>query len=107
MHLFSSTATFLLSSPFALSITSIAAQAFHNGTEIGSIAYEYPFDIGKGVTESPRLPVEWGLDGLGMVREALGGSLKLDALAEVDVKIGEWGEHLWYEGHGIGAKVKL
>jgi hypothetical protein len=107
MHILSSTATFMLSSPFGLSITSIAAHAFHNGTEIGTISYEYPFNIDKGLTETPRLPVEWGLDGLGTVREALGGSLKLDARAEVDVKIGAWGEHLWYEGHGIGAKIKL
>jgi hypothetical protein len=107
MHIFSSTASFLLSSPFALSITSIEASALHNGTEIGSINYEYPFDLAKGITESPRLPVEWALDGLGTVREALGGSLKLDAMANVSVKIGSWAERVWYEGHGIGAKIKL
>ena len=107
MHIFSSTATFLLRSPFALSITSIDASAFHNGSEIGSINYEYPFDINEGVTETPRLPVEWALDGLGTVREALGGSLKLDARANVSVKIGQWSERVWYERHGIGAKIKL
>jgi hypothetical protein len=107
MHIFSSTAQFLLSSPFSLSITAIAAHAFHNGSEIGTINYVYPFDIPKGITETPRLPVEWALDGLGTVREALGGTLKLDARAEVDVKIGQWSEHVWYEGHGIGAKIKI
>ena len=107
MHILSSTASFLLSSPFALSITNIAASAFHNGSEIGTIDYPYPFDLKQGVTETPRLPVVWALDGLGTVREALGGSLKVDALANVSVKIGEWSEHVWYRGHGIGAKIKL
>ncbi len=107
MHILSSTAAFLLSSPFALSITNIAASAFHNGTEIGTIDYPYPFDLEEGVTETPRLPVVWALDGLGTVREALGGSLKVDALANVSVRVGEWSERVWYQGHGIGARIKL
>lgn len=107
MHLFSSSATFLLSSPVALTITSIAASALHNGTEIGTIDYEYPFEVEKGTSETPKLPVQWSLDNLQTVRDALGGTLKLDARAEVGVKIGDWQEDIWYEGHGIGAKIRL
>ena len=106
MHIISSMAVFLLSSPFALSITSINATASHNGTEIGTIEYPYPFDVQAGETESPRLPVAWGLDG-GTARDALGGTLKLDAVADVGVKIGAWQELVRYEGHGIGAKIRL
>ena len=106
MHIISSTAVFLLSSPFALSITSIKALASHNGTEIGPIEYPYPFDVKAGVTQTPRLPVVWGLDG-DTARDALGGTLKLDAVADVGVKIGAWQEMVRYEGHSIGAKIRL
>jgi hypothetical protein len=106
MHIISSTAVFLLSSPFALTITSIKATASHNSTEIGTIDYPYPFDVKAGENESPRLPVQWALDG-GTARDALGGTLKLDAVADVGVKIGAWQEQVRYEGHGIGAKVRL
>ena len=107
MHILSSTATFTLSSPFTLTVSSIAAKAFHNGTKIGTIDYEYPFEVQKGDTESPRLPVDWNLDDHSIVRDALGGTLKLDAKAEVGVQIGHWKEKIWYEGHGIGAKIRL
>ncbi|RMZ88090.1 hypothetical protein DV736_g4686, partial [Chaetothyriales sp. CBS 134916] len=106
MHIMSSTAVFILSSPFALSITSILASASHDGTEIGSIDYPYPFDILSGENETPRLPVKWAYDG-GTVRDALGGTLKLDAVANVSIRIGLWEEVVRYEGHGIGAKIRL
>lgn len=107
MHILSSTATFVLASPIALSIDDISAQAFHNGTKIAQIDYEYPFDVPRGKAETPKMPVDWELDQLGTVKEALGGNLKLDAKAEVGVTIGRWSERVWYEGHGIGAKVRL
>ena len=107
MHIFSSTATFELASPSDLSITNISASAYHNGTKIAQIDYEYPFDVAKGKTETPKMPVDWELDQLGTVREALGGNLKLDATADVGVRIGEWQEYVWYEGRGIGAKIRL
>lgn len=107
MHLLSSSATFLLSSPFALTITSIHASALHNGTEIGTINHEYPFEVQQGSSETPKLPVQWSLDNFQTVRDALGGTLKLDARADVGVKIGDWAEEIWYEGHGIGAKIRL
>ena len=106
MHIISSTAVFILSSPFALSVMSIKATASHNGTEIGTIAYPYPFDVKAGDNTTPRLPVQWGLDG-DTARDAIGGTLKLDAIADVGVRIGLWQEQVRYEGHGIGAKIRL
>ena len=106
MHIISSTAVFILSSPFALSITSIKATASHNGTEIGTIEYPYPFNVQAGLTQTPRLPVVWGIDG-GTARDALGGTLRVDAIADVGVKLGVWEEMVTYDGHGIGAKIRL
>lgn len=107
MHLFSSTATFVLVSPVALYVTSIAATAFYNDTEVGTIDWEYPFAIEEGETVTPKLPVVWGSNALGTIRDALGGTLALDAKANVGVRIGEWNERVWYEGHGLGAKIRL
>ncbi|RMD40376.1 hypothetical protein DV735_g4748, partial [Chaetothyriales sp. CBS 134920] len=106
MHIISSTAVFILSSPFALSITSVHASASHDGTEIGTIDYPYPFAIERGENATPRLPVSWSYDS-GTVRDAVGGTLKLDAVANVSVKIGSWEEVVRYHGHGIGAKIRL
>ncbi|KIW66836.1 hypothetical protein PV04_06130 [Phialophora macrospora] len=107
MHLFSSTATFVLVSPLAFYVTSIAASAYYNGSEVGTITYEYPFAIEPGENLTPRLPVEWGGNALGTIRDALGGTLKLDAKADVGVKMGRWQEKLWFEGKGLGAKIRL
>jgi len=41
------------------------------------------------------------------VKQALGGKLKLSARAEVGVKIGAWEEKVWFEGGGIGARVRI
>ncbi|KIX04571.1 uncharacterized protein Z518_05441 [Rhinocladiella mackenziei CBS 650.93] len=107
MHIFSSTATFVLVSPVALYVTSVAAAAYYNGTEVGTIDWDYPFAIEPGENLTPRLPVEWGSNALGTIREALGGTLTLDAKANVGVRIDEWNEQVWYEGHGLGAKIRL
>ena len=45
--------------------------------------------------------------GYDAVKKALGGRLKLKAEADVGVRIGEWGERIWYKGKGIGAKIRL
>ncbi|KIY00958.1 uncharacterized protein Z520_03624 [Fonsecaea multimorphosa CBS 102226] len=88
MHIFSSTATFILVSPLAFYVTSIAASAFYNDSEVGTIEWNYPFAIEPGENLTPRLPVEWGGNALGTIRDALGGTLKLDAKADVGVRIG-------------------
>ncbi|KAH6674519.1 hypothetical protein B0J14DRAFT_590155 [Halenospora varia] len=112
-HLFSSTAEFTLISPLQYStiyIENINATAFYNHTEpIGKINYDLPFKVPPGTSKSPRLPVDWSLDSVGYekIREALGGSLKLDAMGVVKVRLGRWSESVWYVGSGIGATVKL
>jgi hypothetical protein len=107
MHVVSSTATFVLISPVSMYITMIAATAFYNGTEVGTINWNYPFAIEEGESMTPKLPVVWKVEGLGAVRDALGGTLKLDAKADVGVRIGKWQQIVWYEGGGIGAKIRL
>lgn len=113
MHLISSTATFILLSPLphtTLYITSVAATAFYNHTEpVGTIDYAYQFAVPPGASKSPNLPVQWSLGGAGYdaVRDALGGTLKLDAKADVGVRVGEWTQQVWFEGGGIGASIRL
>ncbi|KAL8243833.1 hypothetical protein R6Q59_010091 [Mikania micrantha] len=108
MHLLSSTATFVLFSPLPMIITSMVAHAYYNGTDIGTIEYDQPIDIQAGENETPNLPVNWNLNGgFGIIRDALGKGLKLDAHADVSLRIGEWETNVWYEAHGMGAKVKL
>ncbi|PNY28478.1 Uncharacterized protein TCAP_01579, partial [Tolypocladium capitatum] len=110
-HILSSTAAFTLASPLrhnTVHIEYINATAFYNHTEpVGQILHDEPFDAPPGLSRTPRLPVEWSTSHVGFdkLREALGGSLKLDALADVTVRLGNWVETVKYEGLGIGAKV--
>lgn len=113
-HVLSSTATFTLASPLlhnTLFVDSVNATALYNHTEpIGRIEYyDLPFAVAPGVSQTPRLPVEWSMDsvGYGKLREALGGRMKLDARAVVGVRLGRWTETVWYVGRGIGAGVRL
>jgi len=112
-HLFSSTATFSLLSPLHSStiyIEHINATAFYNHTDpVGKILHNLPFKVPPGISQTPKLPVEWSLDSVGYekVREALGGGLKLDAEATVGVRLGQWSEEVWFVGGGIGAKVRF
>ncbi|CAL3967394.1 unnamed protein product [Diplocarpon coronariae] len=112
-HLFTSTATFTLISPLRYSpiyIENINATALHNHTEpIGQILYDLPFKVPPGSSESPKLPVDWSFDSVGYeaVKNALGGTLKLDARGTIGFKIGEWRESVWYVGSGIGASVRF
>ncbi len=75
---------------------------------MGAILYELPFEVPPGASESPRLPVDWDLGSVGYeaVKEAVGGRLKLDARAEVEVRVGAWGERVWFLGRGVGAGVR-
>ncbi|KAF1939741.1 hypothetical protein EJ02DRAFT_496313 [Clathrospora elynae] len=112
MHLISSTAIFTLSSPFSsttMFITSLNATSYYEGRPSGKILYELPFAVPPGLSETPRLPVEWSLGSVGYeaIRKALGGKLKLSAFAIVGVRIGEWRETIWFQGGQIGANVRL
>ena len=112
-HILSSTASFQLASPLrhnTVHIEHINATAFYNHTEpVGHILYDEEFDAPPGLSQSPKIPVEWNADTIGYdkLRSALGGSLRLDAIADVTVRLGNWIEVIHYEGHGIGAKVRL
>lgn len=112
-HILSSTATFTLASPLrhdTVHIQRINATAFYNHTEpIGQIVHDEQMDVPPGLSQTPRLPVKWSASrvGLGKLREALGGSLKLDAVANVTVRLGQWTETIEYRGRGIGARVCL
>jgi hypothetical protein len=112
-HLFSSTATFTLVSPFRetdLYIENLNATALYNHTEpVGTILYDLPFKVPPGISVTPKLPVDWSLDSVGYdrLREALGGNLKLDAEGTVGIRLGKWTEEVWYKGAGIGAKVSV
>ncbi|KAH9881203.1 hypothetical protein J1614_001698 [Plenodomus biglobosus] len=112
MHLITSTAIFTLASPFSATtmyITTLNATAYYDGQPSGKILYELPFAVPPGLSETPRLPVEWSLGsvGYGAIRNALGGKLKLSAFAHVGVRIGEWRETIWFKGGQIGANVRL
>ncbi|TAQ91444.1 hypothetical protein B7494_g239 [Chlorociboria aeruginascens] len=112
-HLLSSTAQFTLISPLQYStiyIDTIDATAFYNHTDpVGKICYNYPFEVPPGSSLSPKLPVDWSIDSLGYeaLRNALGGTLKLDAKGTVAIRLDNWTETVWYVGAGIGANVKL
>lgn len=112
-HLLSSSATFTLASPLQYNVVFIDyinATAYYNHTEpVGRIIYDLPLAVSPGLTQTPKLPVDWSAGSIGRdkIREALGGSLKLDARANVSVRIGSWRETVWYVGRGIGAGVRL
>ncbi|KAE8353904.1 hypothetical protein BDV28DRAFT_132167 [Aspergillus coremiiformis] len=113
LHLWSSTAQFTLSSPFSnttVEITSVDANAFYQKhEEVGSINYYIPFPVPPGLSKTPRFPVKLNLHGIGYdaLKKALGGSLKLDAVAKVDVLIERYRTTITYYGHGIVSKVKF
>lgn len=111
-HLFSSTAAFTLVSPFTkntLLLEWVNATAFYNHTEpVGRIDYDVPFAVPPGASRTPRLPVKWTMGSIGYeaVKRALGGRLKLDAQADVTIRIGAFRETIWYVGRGIGAAIR-
>lgn len=112
MHILSSTAIFTIASPFAsttLYLDHMNATAYYEGHPAGKILYDLPFAVPPGVSTSPRLPVDWSMGGLGYdaIKKALGGELKLSAFAEVGIRIGRFRDSMWYEGKGIGAKIRL
>jgi hypothetical protein len=110
-HVFSSTATFTLVSPLhynTLYIDFVNATALYNHTHpVGRILHNLPFEAPPGSSQTPKLPVQWSVGSVGYdaVRGAIGGRLKLDAQADLDIRLGNWKESLWYEGKGIGAGV--
>ncbi|RVD80257.1 uncharacterized protein DFL_008158 [Arthrobotrys flagrans] len=112
LHVFTSTSSFELRNPFqkdTIFISDITGVATHNGTVLGNLDYEYQIAIPPGLSETPKLPVQWTLKGVGydILVKAAGGVLKIDAKAECNVRIGRWQERLKFYGSGIGAHVHL
>ncbi|KAI9789702.1 MAG: hypothetical protein M1816_005877 [Peltula sp. TS41687] len=112
MHIFTSTVTFVLYSPFpdtTMYITHMNATAFYHDHTVGTILYDYSFAVPPGATQTPRLPVDWSLGSLGYeaIRKAIGGHLKLDTKATVGVRIGEFVDTIWIVIRGLGAKVRF
>ena len=70
--------------------------------------YDLPFKVPPGASTTPRLPVDWTLDGVGFdaVKKALNRELKLDAMAYVGIKVGNWEENIWFQGKGVGARIR-
>ena len=102
-----------MSSPFpntTIEITSVEANAFYQKhEEVGSINYYIPFPVPPGLSTTPRLPVDLNLSGIGYdaLKRALGGTLKLDAVAKVGVLIRHYRTTITYYGQGITARVKI
>ncbi|KAK6499204.1 hypothetical protein TWF506_003832 [Arthrobotrys conoides] len=112
LHVLGSTGSFELRNPFqrnTIFISNISGVATHNGTALGMLDYGYQIAIPPGLSETPKLPVQWTLRGVGydILVKAAGGILKIDAKAECNVRIGRWEERLKFHGSGIGAHVHL
>lgn len=90
-----------------MQVSSIHSTATYNGSEIGTIDWEYPFEVVPGDNLTPRLPLNWNTPGAGLIRDALGGNLKIDAFANIGIKIGKWRQDIWYESLNTGAHVRL
>ncbi|KAA8649121.1 hypothetical protein EYZ11_000666 [Aspergillus tanneri] len=113
LHLWSSTAEFTLSSPLpntTIVVTSIKATALYQQyVEVGKINYYLPFPVPPGLSQTPRLPVDLDLNGIGRdaLKKALGGSLALDAVAEIGVRVRSYSDTIFYHGKGITSHVRL
>lgn len=116
MHVFTSTADFVINNPLAnnkILVNRINGTARYNGSDLGTILYEWPFDIRpgkKGKTLTPRLPVDWSLDSVGYeaMRRAFGGQLKLHAEALCSVGIGKFEVELFYNSSKpIAAQIRF
>ncbi|KAJ5673865.1 hypothetical protein N7462_009304 [Penicillium macrosclerotiorum] len=94
----------------SITVTSIDATAFYEkGEPVGRINYKFAFDVPPGISHTPRIPVDLILGGVGYdeLRRALGQSLKLDTIATVGVRIRNYVDVVFYQGKGIGAKIRV
>ncbi|KAF7713189.1 Uncharacterized protein PECH_001697 [Penicillium ucsense] len=112
LHFFSSTVEFTVYSPMAdtsITVTSMDSTAFYEYEPLGRIEYDEAFDVPPGISQSPRLPVQIDLGGVGYdaLRKALGQQLLLDAVAEVGMRVKNYEDVVHYQAKGIEAKVKI
>jgi hypothetical protein len=82
-----------------------AKSSYHFGR---NEAVEYR-DIELYALRDNEYPVEWSLGGAGYnaIRNAFGGTLRLDAEADVGVKVSAWQEKARFKGGGICASIRL
>lgn len=73
------------------------------------IDYDIPFQVPPGTSHSPRLPVDLNMRGIGYdaLKKVLGGSLKMNTVAEVGVRVENYRDIITYNGKGISAHVRL
>ena len=114
IHILSRTAQFELFNPLdniQIMLNSLIANATYKGELVGSInepMLNFPVLAGQeGYTTTDRIPVEVGSVGYNIIRRALGGQLVVDAVADVVATIENWRGRIRYDGHGVGANVKL
>jgi len=114
IHILSRTAQFELFNPLdniEIILNSLLANATYEGELVGSInepMLNFPVLAGReGYTTTDKISVEVGSVGYNIIRRALGGQLVVDALADVVATIGNWRGRIRYDGHGVGANVKL
>ncbi|KAF8418538.1 hypothetical protein EV426DRAFT_568186 [Tirmania nivea] len=119
MHIFSSSATFLLYNPFPktpITIYDLNGKAFYNCSKLGSVCYDGEWEIlaGReagegGLSLSPRLPVKWVFGGAAYsaMVDALGGPLRIDTSANATVGVGEWRGRVQFEGGGLKVGIRL
>ena len=51
--------------------------------------------------------MEVGSVGYDVIRQALGGQLAIDAVADIVATVGNWRGRIRYNGKGVGANVRL
>jgi hypothetical protein len=116
MHVFSSSADFTIKNPLphnGILMHVLDGEAVYEGQTLGTINYTNKFLIKpgkKGVTHTPRLPVDWSLDSVGYdaMWAALGGDLKLHAQAWTRLSIGNCMLKVFYNGsEPIAAHVRM
>lgn len=91
-------------------VTSVDATAFYKQTEeIGAIHHQDPFEVPPGISQTPRLPVDLNLGGIGYsaVKRALGDSLNISAIAEIGVLVENYRESILYRADSISANIRI
>jgi hypothetical protein len=114
IHLLGSSAVFIVRNPCrngTVTIDSIHATAYYNGSDIANIdVEELDWIVAPGVSASPFLPVSFKLSDVArdLLKRALGGTIYLDAFARVGFNIDNlMGIQVNYTASGVGAKVRL
>ena len=114
IHILTRTAQFELFNPLSnigITINSLDASATYGDEIVGTITeptLNCPVLAGReGFTVTDKIPVEVGSVGYDVIRQALGGELAIDAVADIVATVGKWRGRIRYNGKGLGANVRL